>query len=202
MARRGQAPKQRDPRARPFPARSGDTLPDLIVPGLPPPGDTPPGGAPGGRTTAQPLAKMLYTPNGPGVASVAEQVALAVKLNFPYTKPQILQMYAAVAYSGQDYYGRGTASCGYFAVPPARLTWTQAALLAGLVQAPSAYDPLTHSVLAREREAHVLGRLVATGALTAAQARAALAQPPRLVPRQPARAAPAPGPPPCGRTRT
>ena len=156
----------------------------------------------GGATITQQLAKMLYTPSGSGLASEAEQVALAVKLNFTYSKAQILQMYADVAYFGQNYYSLGAASCGYFGVPPARLSWTQAAMLAGLVQAPSAYDPVTHPVLAHEREAHVLGRLVATGTLTAAQARAALARPLRLVPRQLARAAPAPGTPTCGKTRT
>ncbi len=156
----------------------------------------------GGATITQQLAKMLYTPSGSGLASEAEQVALAVKLNFTYSKAQILQMYADVAYFGQNYYSLGAASCGYFGVPPARLSWTQAAMLAGLVQAPSAYDPVTHPVLAHEREAHVLGGLVATGTLTAAQARAALAQPLRLVPRRLARAAPAPGTPTCGKTRT
>jgi penicillin-binding protein 1A len=156
----------------------------------------------GGATLTQQLAKMLYTPGGSSLASEAEQIALAVKLNFTYTKAQILQMYADVAYFGQNYYSLGAASCGYFGVPPARLTWTQAAMLAGLVQAPSAYDPLTHPALARDREQHVIGRLVATGALTAAQAKAALAQSLGLVPPRLARAAPAPGTPTCGKTRT
>lgn len=156
----------------------------------------------GGATITQQLAKMLYTPGRSGLASEAEQVALAVKLNFSYRKAQILRMYADVAYFGQGYYSLGAASCGYFGVMPARLTWPQAAMLAGLVQAPSAYDPLAHPVLAREREAHVLGRLVATGALTRAQATAALAQPLHLVSRELARAAPTPGTPTCGRTRT
>jgi membrane peptidoglycan carboxypeptidase len=156
----------------------------------------------GGATLTQQLAKMLYTPGGSTLASEAEQIALAVKLNFTYSKPQILQMYADVAYFGQNYYSLGAASCGYFGVPPARLTWTQAAMLAGLVQAPSAYDPLTHPALAREREQHVIGRLVATGALTAAQAKAALAQPLGLVPARLARPAPAQGTPTCGKTRT
>ena len=127
---------------------------------------------------------------------------MAVKLNFSYSKAQILQMYADVAYFGQNYYSLGAASCGYFGVMPARLTWPQAAMLAGLVQAPSAYDPVTHPALARSREVHVLSRLVATGMLSQPQASAALAQPLRPLPRQLARAAPGPGTPTCGRTRT
>ncbi|HEY2575144.1 MAG TPA: biosynthetic peptidoglycan transglycosylase [Streptosporangiaceae bacterium] len=130
----------------------------------------------GGATITQQLAKMLYTPGRSGFSAEAEQIALAVKLNFTYSKPQILQMYADVAYFGQNYYGLGTASCGYFGVPPGQLTWPQAALLAGAVQGPSLYDPLTNPAQAHAREAHVLGRLVATGTLTQAQADAALGQ--------------------------
>jgi len=156
----------------------------------------------GGATITQQLAKMLYTPGNSGPAGEVEQVVMAVKLNFSYSKAQILQMYADVAYFGQSYYSLGAASCGYFGVMPARLTWPQAAMLAGLVQAPSAYDPVTHPALARAREVHVLSRLVATGMLSQPQASAALAQPLRPVPRQLARAAPGPGTPTCGRTRT
>ena len=156
----------------------------------------------GGATITQQLAKMLYTPGRSGLASEIEQVTMAVKLNFSYSKVQILQMYADVAYFGQGYYSLGAASCGYFGVMPAELTWPQAALLAGLVQAPSTYDPVSHPALARSREVHVLGRLVATGTLSRSQASAALAQPLRLVPRQLARAAPGPGTPTCGTTRT
>jgi membrane peptidoglycan carboxypeptidase len=58
-------------------------------------------------------------------------------------------------------------------VPPGQLSWAQASLLAGLVQAPSKYDPHGHLSLARKRQSHVLARLVATHQLTAAEAAAA-----------------------------
>ena len=156
----------------------------------------------GGATITRQLAKMLYTPGRSGLASEIEQVVMAVKLNFSYSKAQILQMYADLAYFGQNYYSLGAASCGYFGVMPAGLTWSRAATLAGLVQAPSAYDPVSHPALARARELHVFSRLVATGVLSQSQASAALAQPLHLVSRQLARAAPGPGTPTCGRTRT
>ncbi len=107
----------------------------------------------------------------------AEQVLLGIKLALSYPKATILQMYSDVAYFGDGYYGLQAASCGYFGVVPAALTWPQAALLAGLVQAPSAYDPLVHLALARAREAHVLDRLATTGKLTHAQAERAYRQP-------------------------
>ena len=135
----------------------------------------------GGATLYQQLAKMLYTPNGSGVLVELEQIVLGVKLDVSYAKPAILQMYADVAYFGHGYYGLAQASCGYFGVTPARLSWPQAALLAGLVQAPSADNPIEHYAVARAREAHVLGRLAATGKLTQTQADRAFGQPLHLV---------------------
>jgi membrane peptidoglycan carboxypeptidase len=131
----------------------------------------------GGATLYQQLAKMLYTSGRSGVAIEVEQVGLAIKLALTYPAPEILRMYADVAYFGNGYYGLQAASCGYFGEPPARLTWPQAALLAGLVQAPTAYDPVSHFTAARGREAHVLGRLVATGELTRVKASRAYRQP-------------------------
>jgi Transglycosylase len=135
-------------------------------------------GIQGGATLYQQLAKLLYTHgSSASAADEAEQVALAVKLYLTYPKPQILQMYADVAYFGNGFYGVAAASCGYFGVDPAGMSWPQAALLAGLVQGPSVDDPLTSPANARAREVHVVGRLVATGKLTQAQGRAALAVP-------------------------
>ena len=131
----------------------------------------------GGSTLYQQLAKILYVPGRSGTLAKAEQILLGVKLALSYPKAEILQMYSSVAYFGHGYYGLQAASCGYFAVPPAALTWSQAALLAGLVQAPTADDPLTHLTVARAREAHVLGRLAAMGKLTQAQADRAYQQP-------------------------
>jgi membrane peptidoglycan carboxypeptidase len=135
----------------------------------------------GGATLYQQLAKMLYTPRGSGVWVEAEQIMLGIKLDLSYTKAEILRMYADIAYFGHGYYGLAAASCGYFGVTPAGLSWPQAAMLAGLVQAPSADNPLAHYSVARAREAHVLGRLAATGMLTQAQASQAYRQPLHLV---------------------
>lgn len=131
----------------------------------------------GGATLYQQLAKMLYTPGQVGVAAEAEQVALAVKLKYSYSGAEILRLYADVAYFGHGFYGLQHASCGYFGVPPAGMSWPQAALLAGLVQAPTADDPIDHPAAGRAREEHVMGRLVTVGALSQAQANAYLAIP-------------------------
>jgi penicillin-binding protein 1A len=136
---------------------------------------------PGGSTLYQQLAKMLYASGG-GFTSEAEEVGLGFKLYLTYPRALILQMYADVAYFGHGYYGLAAASCGYFGVHPAQLSWPQAAMLAGLVQGPSVDDPLLHYSIARGRESHVLGRLTALGTLTSAQATAAYAQPLQLIP--------------------
>lgn len=138
----------------------------------------------GGSTIEQQLAKMLYTPGQSGLSVELEQLVLAIKLNFTYSKARILSMYAEVAYYGHGYYGLEAASCGYFAERPVDLTWAQAAMLAGVVNAPTADDPLQHPGRARAREIHVLARLVAVRDLSAAEAKAALAHPVGLAPRR------------------
>lgn len=135
------------------------------------------GGDQGGATLYQQLAKVLYTPNQGGVPTEIKQIAIAVKLKYSYSDPQILRMYAAIVYFGHGFYGLQAASCGYFGRPPNRLSWPEAAVLAGLVQAPSAYDPLEFPRLTRSREQHVIARLVATGTLSRHRAAVALAVP-------------------------
>jgi penicillin-binding protein 1A len=131
----------------------------------------------GGATLYQQLAKMLYTPGRTGLAAETEQLALAVKLKYSYSSAEILRLYADVTYFGHDFYGLENASCGYFGVRPEQMSWPQAALLAGLVQAPSADDPIDHPVAGLAREQHVIARLVTVGAMSQAQASAYLAIP-------------------------
>lgn len=122
------------------------------------------------------VAPAMPWPAGPRAA------LLGIKLDLNYSKAQILQMYADVAYFGHGYYGLAAASCGYFAERPDRLSWGQAAMLAGLVQASSADDPLIHFANARARQAHVLVRLIDTRTLTWQQASRAYQQPLHLTP--------------------
>jgi membrane peptidoglycan carboxypeptidase len=129
----------------------------------------------GGATLDQQLAKNLYTSNS--FAAKIEQVVLSFKFEAQYSKQQILEMYLSEVYFGHGFYGLAAASRGYFGVAPADLTWAQASVLAGLVQAPSAYDPYQHRALAKSRQRHVLDRLVATKTLTAQQADAAYRAP-------------------------
>ncbi|HET8979386.1 MAG TPA: transglycosylase domain-containing protein [Solirubrobacteraceae bacterium] len=132
---------------------------------------------PGGSTIDQQLAKQLYGHGHGGLGSTLREIGLGVKLALRYSKQQILQMYLNVVYYGNGYWGVTQAAEGYFHTRPAQLTWPEAAMLAGLLQAPSAYDPLQHYALARQRQRHVLTQLVVNHYLTRAQANAALRSP-------------------------
>ncbi|HLI61270.1 MAG TPA: biosynthetic peptidoglycan transglycosylase [Solirubrobacteraceae bacterium] len=131
---------------------------------------------PGGATIDQQLAKALYGQPG-GQLGVLREIGLGIKLGASYSHRAILAMYLNVNYYGNGLWGVRQAAAGYFDTTPGRLTWAQAALLAGLLQAPSAYNPLRHPALARQRRRHVLAQLVANHDLTAARAAAAARQP-------------------------
>jgi membrane peptidoglycan carboxypeptidase len=129
-----------------------------------------PGVDPGGSTIAQQLAKVLYREPST-VLGQLRSVGLAFKLEHRYSKERILTMYLNSIYYGHGFWGVGWASLGYFGRPAGRLDWSQAALLAGLPQAPSLLDPLRHPAAARERRLAVLKELVRIGALADARAK-------------------------------
>lgn len=135
----------------------------------------------GGATIAIQLAKLLYvgqdSPQHGTLDGDLVEFALAIKLTSMYSKAQLLQMYAEAAYFGHHFYGLQAASCGYFGRPPSALTVTQGAMLAGVVNAPAADDPIAHPAQAHARLAHVIARMVAVRYLSPAQGRAALAAP-------------------------
>jgi membrane peptidoglycan carboxypeptidase len=133
-------------------------------------------GDPGGSTIDQQLAKQLYG-RGTSLGAVLREIGLGVKLALSYSKTEILRMYLNVVYYGNGYWGDVAAARGYFGRSPGRLDWAQASLLAGLPQAPSAYDPLAHYALAKARQRHVLAQLVANHHLTRAQAAAIYREP-------------------------
>jgi penicillin-binding protein 1A len=130
--------------------------------------------AEGGSTLTAQLAKNAYLRGyDHSIPLKLEDLLLAVKVEDRYSKDQILEMYLNLVYYGEGAYGIGEASQRYFGIAPPRLDLAQAALLAGLVQAPGRYDPWCHPVLARARQHEMLDRMQDDGYITAAQARAA-----------------------------
>lgn len=137
--------------------------------------------AQGASTITEQVAKLLYLDgNDHSPWRKLEDAALAWKLENRYGKDEILAAYLNSAYFGENAYGIRAASERYFGIPPRRLDIAQASLLAGLIQAPSLYDPYRDPGLARARQAEVLRSLVRSGFLTTRKATVTLAQPLRL----------------------
>ena len=137
--------------------------------------------AQGASTITEQLGKLVYLHgNDHSPWRKLEDAMLAVKLENRYDKETILAAYLNTAYFGDGAHGVWAASERYFGRSPGRLDVGQASLLAGLIQAPSAYDPLRHPLLARERQIDVLRSLVRGGFLTQGEAAAAVARSLRL----------------------
>jgi len=120
----------------------------------------------GGSTITQQLVKIqLLTPEK-SVARKLHEVVLAVAMEERFSKDQILSMYMNRVYYGHGAYGYGAAAKTYFNKDAKDLSIAQAAFLAGLIQAPTAYDPQQHFELAQERQQYVLQGMVSTGAIS------------------------------------
>ena len=131
------------------------------------------GGIQGGSTITQQLVKQTYLTSVRKLSRKIKEAVLADRLERKYTKDQILQAYLNTIYLGNGAYGVEAAANVYFNEHASQLTLPQAALLAGLIQNPSGYDPILAPPTARTRRAEVLARMVHYGDITAAQAAAA-----------------------------
>jgi membrane peptidoglycan carboxypeptidase len=137
--------------------------------------------AEGASTITEQLAKVLYLGgNDHNPWRKLEDAAVAVKLENRYSKAQILAAYLNTAYLGGGAVGVQAAAERYFAIPARKLDPAQATLLAGLIQAPSLYDPLRDPALARARQIEVLRSLVRSKFMAGPTAAAVLARPLRL----------------------
>lgn len=126
----------------------------------------------GGSTITQQLAKnLLFTQEKKVERKIAEIIA-ALELEFRYTKQEIFALYVNTAYFGSGHYGIRQASRGYFGKEPSELTDYEAAMLAGVLNAPSAYSPDSHGDLARQRARQVLNKMVKYEIITRERANA------------------------------
>jgi membrane peptidoglycan carboxypeptidase len=132
----------------------------------------------GGSTISQQLVKQLYIGANPAptIQRKLKEAILAVELNREFDKNQILEMYLDTIYYGSQTYGVEAAARSYFQTNAHDLTLAQAAMLAGLPQAPSQYNPLTNFPSAKKRQAEVLAGMVSEKYITAPQAQAAYAE--------------------------
>jgi penicillin-binding protein 1A len=127
----------------------------------------------GGSTITQQLAKFTFLTPERSLTRKAREMLIAFWLEARLSKDEIFQRYLSNAYFGDNVYGIRAASLHYFYRKPERLTLSQAAMLAGLVQAPSRLAPTKNPKLAEKRAKLVLRAMVAAGYLTQAEADAA-----------------------------
>jgi penicillin-binding protein 1A len=135
----------------------------------------------GASTITQQVVKNMLLDNQITFARKIKEAILAVRVSRVMTKQQILELYLNEIYLGNNSYGVAAAAQAYFDKPLSQLTIAEAASLGALPKAPSSYDPFRHPQEALSRRNWVISRMQADGAITAAQAQAAMAEP--LLPR-------------------
>jgi penicillin-binding protein 1A len=126
----------------------------------------------GGSTITQQLAKFTFLTSDQNLTRKAREALIAVWLEAWLSKDEILERYLSNAYFGDNTYGLRAASLHYFYRQPERLRPEQAAMLAGLLQAPSRYAPTRNYDLAEKRMRTVIGAMVDAGYVTEGEARA------------------------------
>ncbi len=131
----------------------------------------------GGSTITQQLAKNVFLSPDQTMRRKVQEALLAFWLEWKFTKDEILTLYLNRVYFGAGAYGVDAASYRYFAKPARRLSVGEAAVLAGLLKAPSRYAPTANPDHAGRRGRLVIDQMRAGGFLTPDEAAAAIAAP-------------------------
>jgi len=127
----------------------------------------------GGSTITQQLAKTVFLTPERSLSRKVREALLALWLERHFTKDQILEIYLNRVYLGAGTYGVDAAAHRYFAKSAAKLNLYESAVIAGLLKAPTRFNPTRDKQAAATRAAQVLDRMVETGAIDQQQALAA-----------------------------
>ena len=117
----------------------------------------------GGSTITQQVAKNLYFTQEKRVTRKIAEYFVARDLEDAYTKNEILELYCNIIFYGQNYYDVQSAAEGYFHKQPRELNFEEAAMLAGIPNAPSIYNPIDNAAMAAERQRVVIEILAENG---------------------------------------
>ena len=128
----------------------------------------------GGSTIAQQTVKNLFLSHERTMMRKLEELALAMKLENTYSKDVILEIYLNTIYYGHGAYGLKEAARTYFGKDAGDLDLAECAMLAGLPQAPSAYDPISYPSEGLKRMGIVIGLMASEGYITPAEAAEAM----------------------------
>jgi penicillin-binding protein 1A len=131
----------------------------------------------GGSTLTQQLAKNVFLTADRSFERKVQELLLAFWLERHFSKDEILSIYLNRVYFGAGAYGVDAAARKYFGIPATRLGLMESALLAGMLKAPSRYNPAVAPDLAGARTSVVLANMVDAGFIDQKTARAAASQP-------------------------
>ena len=120
----------------------------------------------GGSTITQQLVKNLFLSSKRIMSRKVEEIFLAYLVEHYYSKDEIITMYLNTIYYGTDYYGIKAASEGYFNTDPKDLNLSQAAVLAGIPQAPSYFNPVSNMDATKQRQRTVLTLMAQQGIIS------------------------------------
>ena len=134
----------------------------------------------GGSTITQQVARALLLSSEKTYTRKIKEMLLARKMEQTLKKEEILYLYLNQIYLGQGAHGIGAAAQVYFRKDAKDLTVPEAAILAGLPQAPSAYSPIHRPSAAKERQRYVLHRMAEEGYITKSQAEIFVKEPVKL----------------------
>lgn len=127
----------------------------------------------GASTITMQVARNVYLSSEKTYTRKIYEILLTFKLEHMLTKDQILEIYMNQIFLGNRAYGFAAASEAYFDKPLKDITIAEAAMLAGLPKAPSAYNPISNPKRAKVRQLHIIERMQENGFITAEQAAAA-----------------------------
>ena len=130
----------------------------------------------GASTITMQVARNVYLSSEKTFTRKIYEILLTTKLEHMLTKDQIFEIYLNQIYLGNRAYGFAAASEAYFGKPLKDISIAEAAMLAGLPKAPSAYNPISNPKRARTRQLYIIERMQDQGFITAEQAQAAKAQ--------------------------
>ena len=117
----------------------------------------------GASTITMQVARNFFLTSEKSFRRKLNEALLAIKIEHALSKDEILEIYINHIYLGQRAYGFAAAAQIYFGKPLARINLAEAAMLAGLPKAPSAYNPVVNPARAKSRQIYVLGRMKALG---------------------------------------
>jgi membrane peptidoglycan carboxypeptidase len=130
----------------------------------------------GASTITQQLAKQQFLTPDQSVQRKLKELALAYELSQSYTKNQIMELYLNKSFYGSQSYGIEAAAEGYFHIHASQLDLAQSAVLAGLPQAPTEWNPVLHPDAAKVRQTEVLQAMVRSGFITQSDMDTAVAE--------------------------